>query len=347
MTTPVPHHPLTPWGYDGGFPEQFHALAVEGDQPVRVVRTARTEVVVTDGEGERRLALDPRLRGATVTTGDFAVMRGDLLVALLERRTAVVRSAATGDGTPQVLAANVDLVLVAEPLGERWRPRRIERLLLVAWQSGAVPVVVLTKADRAADPAAAVEEVTALAPGVTVLALSATEPESLAPLERELSPGRTAVIIGRSGAGKSTLANLLAGDEVLATGAVRSDGKGRHTTTSRELVRLASGGLLIDTPGVRSIGLVSDDGAIGDLFSDVEQLAADCRFSDCAHGVEPGCAVRGALEEGRLDSGRLAHYQLLQREQEFLAAREDARLRAERSRRWKTLSREARGRIRP
>lgn len=327
---------LESWGYDDEFRMRFAAVAEPLDRPGRVLRSEpRSALVALDGvESKLPIArgLLARDGASPPTAGDFVAVRGGQVAAVLERRTAVTRAAPDPGRVAQVLAANVDLVLVAEPLGERWRPRRLERLLVVAWDSGAQPVVVLTKSDRAEDPAEAIAEASAVAPGVAVHAVSPVTGEGVGALAAELAPGSTAVILGRSGAGKSTLANALAGgDAGLATGPVRSDGKGRHTTVARELVRLANGALLIDTPGVRAIGLVESSDGIGEAFSDVEELAAGCRFADCGHGAEPGCAVKEAIAEGRLGSERLASYERLLREQERYEAKFDSRLRAERS----------------
>jgi ribosome biogenesis GTPase len=340
-----PRAGLEQWGYDEGVASSFEQVAQPGDRPGRVIRAdSRSCVVVTDDDADARCAIASRLviAGEQPTTGDFVVIRSGEVVAVLERRSAVTRASPDPGRGPQVLAANVDSVLVAEPLGERWRPRRLERLLVLAWQSGAVPVVVLTKADRCEDVPGALAVAMAVAPGANVHAVCPITGMGMADLQAELAPGSTAVIIGRSGAGKSTLTNALsAGDPSLATAGVRSDGKGRHTTVTRELVRLSNGALLIDTPGVRAVGLVDADEGIADAFADVEALSVSCRFRDCAHESEPGCAVTEAIASGRLDAGRLDSYRRLQREQERLAARDDPRLRAERSaamrRRLRTL----------
>ncbi len=334
---------LSALGWDESFSESFAALSAPGDVPARVLRADLGGCVVASEEKEERLPVSARLRvkGLSPTTGDWVVVRGGEVVQVLERRTAVVRASTEESRAPQVLAANVEFVLVAEPLGERWRPRRLERLLVVAWQSGALPVVVLTKADRDEDPGQAVTAARKLAPGAAVHAVSARDGTGLAALGEELAPGTTAVILGRSGAGKSTLANLLAGGEAgLEVGDTREDGKGRHTTVRRELVRLASGALLIDTPGLRAIGLTDSVEAIAEAFSDVEELAASCRFNDCAHDSEPGCAVTAAVTVGDLARDRLASYRALLREQLRLAARSDRRLRAAQAAEFRARSRQ-------
>jgi ribosome biogenesis GTPase len=260
----------------------------------------------------------------------------------------------SGDSQGQVLAANVDLAYVSEPASTSAGPfaasnlSRIERLLALAWESGATPVVVVTKADLAPDLPALLTEVRTAAPGAEVHAVSALTGEGLAALR--LPAGRTAVLLGRSGAGKSTLVNALAGAELMGTQEVRTaDGRGRHTTTHRELLVLPGGGLVIDTPGVRRIGLYEADQGLARAFTDLEELAADCRFTDCGHQGEPGCAVGAAVEAGELPRRRLDSWHKLRREAAWMAGRTDARLRAEQTRHWKIISKEMRrsGRNRP
>lgn len=248
---------------------------------------------------------------------------------LVPRRTALVRDSADRTSLTQALAANVDVVVVAEHLDPEPDLGRVERLLTLAWRSGAQPVVVLTKADLAPDADAIAAEVADVAIGVEVHVVSATGGTGLEPLRALLTPGATIVVVGPSGAGKSTLVNALAGREVMATGERRADGRGRHTTVHRELVPLGGGAMLIDTPGVRGVGLVADADALSTTFPDVEELAARCRFRDCAHASEPGCAVRDALDSGELPQRRFASWQRLAREAAFQARRADARLAAE------------------
>ncbi len=338
--------PLTAWGWDESFRELFDSRAMPGDEPGRIVRADRRACAVALERGEVHVPLARHLLSSgssQPTTGDWVVVREGEIAEVLDRRTAVVRASADPGKGAQVLAANVEFVLVAEPLGERWRPRRLERLLVVAWQSGAVPIVVLTKPDRCDDVEAALSLAMTVAPGVTVYAVSPLFGDGTEELARELAPGTTAVIIGRSGAGKSTLANALStGRGGLAVGEVRNDDKGRHTTVTRELVILANGALLIDTPGLRAIGLVDSVEAISDAFSDVESLAPGCRFGDCAHETEPGCAVQGAIAAGELEAGRLVSYRRLQREQARFEAREDPRVRAARAAEMRRFTREIR-----
>jgi ribosome biogenesis GTPase len=284
-------------------------------------------------------------------TGDWVVVdlddpSGPVLRALLPRHTAVVRGATGERSDGQVLAANVDHVLITVSLAAKSDPGRIERLLALAWESGAQPVVVLTKADADYDPAR-VADAEAAAPGATVLAVSAVTGEGMDVLTAVLAGG-SAALIGQSGVGKSTLTNALAGAEVMATGGTREvDEKGRHTTTTRELIPLPGGGVLIDTPGLRSVGLFGGESGLAQTFSDIEEFAEHCRFADCAHESEPGCAVLAAVADGALPERRLTSYRKLLRENEWIASRTDARLASERRQVWKQRSREAAGRTRP
>jgi len=263
---------------------------------------------------------------------------------VLPRRTSIVRAGVTpGVSHGQVLAANVDLVYIAEPAVPSVDLGRIERLLALAWESGAVPVVVITKADLAEVDLAAIA---AAAPGADVLLVSSVTGAGLDAVR--MAPGQTAVVLGRSGAGKSTLVNALAGNEVMATQDIRAaDGRGRHTTVHRELLLLPDGGMIIDTPGLRSVGLYDAAQGLAQVFTDIEELAGHCRFVDCAHDTEPGCAVSEAVASGELPERRLASWRKLQREAAWMASRTDARLRAEQTRHWKVMSKAMRNQGRP
>jgi ribosome biogenesis GTPase len=257
------------------------------------------------------------------------VLDGERAAAVLPRRTAFVRTGAGATSAAQVVAANLDLVLVVDALAGAARLRRIERYLAVAWSSGASPVVVLTKADLCADVPAAVEEVAESALGVQVLAVSSVTGAGIEDLRALLGAGRTAAMVGPSGVGKSSLANALAGRTVAATREVRdSDGRGRHTTTARELHLLPGGGLLIDTPGMRELALHDDADGVATAFADVEELAAGCRFRDCGHRGEPGCAVAAAIDAGVLDPARFLAWRKLAAEAHRQLLRVDARARA-------------------
>jgi len=300
-------------------------------RPARVVEQHRSGYVVAEGpEGGHAAESLPEWqrppayrKGETAAedraaVGDWVLVEGPAaksrIVALLPRRGAIKRGAAGEHYRQQVIAANVDTVLVASGLDADFNPRRIERYLLLVAGSGAQPVVVLTKADKAAaiDPGAvgtaraALSDV--LAVDVPVLAVNAKSADTVAALAPWLRPGTTAVLVGSSGAGKSTLTNTLLGVERMKTAEVReSDARGRHTTTHRSLIPLPSGACLIDTPGMRELKPTGEE-VVADSFADIEALAAECRFRDCAHAREPGCAVRSAVEAGTLDAGRVANY---------------------------------------
>ncbi|MFC5751375.1 ribosome small subunit-dependent GTPase A [Actinomadura rugatobispora] len=343
---------LSAYGWDGDLEQAFAPYRETGLVPARIAAVDRGRCDVITEAGPMRADTAPVASPDPLEspcTGDWAALRtGDhpAVAALLPRRTAIVRAAASGESRGQVLAANVDTVAVTVSLAEPIDLGRIERLLALAWESGARPVVVLTKADRLADPAAEharLEEVAAVAPGADVVSCSAADGTGIDVVTAVLTG--TVVLLGVSGAGKSTLGNALLGADVLATGAVRvQDGKGRHTTVRRELLPLPGGGVLIDTPGLRGVGLIDAADGLQQTFADVEDLASDCRFNDCAHDSEPGCAVLAAVEAGELPSRRLDSYRKLLRENDWIASRGDARLRAEREGRYKEISRSLRQR---
>jgi ribosome biogenesis GTPase / thiamine phosphate phosphatase len=314
----------------------------------RVARVDRGSLTVLAVEGERRVrwggSADGRGTAVEVpAVGDWVVLQGERAVRVLPRRTSFVRTAAGRGSAPQVVAANVDLVLVVDALAGAPRLRRVERYLAVAWASGATPVVVLTKADVCPDVPAAVAAVAADAVGVEVVAVSAVSGLGVGQLLARITPGCTAVMVGPSGVGKSSLANALAGRPVAGTADVRADGRGRHTTTARELHQLPGGGLLIDTPGMRELALPGADG-LDATYADVADWAAECRFRDCAHRTEPGCAVAAAIDRGELDPARFTAWRKLQAEAHRQELRADARARAAESARVRALHREMRAR---
>lgn len=238
---------------------------------------------------------------------------------LLPRRSLFVRKAAGTSKTEQVVAANIDTMFLCMSLNNDFNLRRLERYLAVAWASGADPVVVLTKADLCADLPQKQREVEAIAMGVTILTTSAMELEGYRQIMPYITEGRTVAFVGSSGVGKSTLINRLLGEERLATDGLRNDDKGHHTTTHRELLFLPGGAMVIDTPGMRELGMWDAASGVEQTFGDIEELAARCRFRNCSHTSEPGCAVRAALESGDLDGGRWLSYQKLKNENSYAA----------------------------
>ncbi len=306
-----------------------------GLAPARITRVERSACVAVGPDGvERPLRAQP-----LPAVGDWITFADDAVRHVLPRWSELTRADPGGAGI-QVLAANLDLVAIVTP-ADRSSPARVEREVALAWDSGAVPLVILTKADL--DSAAElVVTLRARLSGAEVVAVSAVNGAGVEDLRARLSPHLTAVLLGPSGAGKSTLANALLGDDRLATAAVRAgDGRGRHTTSSRQLLAVPGGGVLIDTPGLRSLGLA---GAVelGAGFPDVESLAARCRFTDCRHDGEPGCAVDAAVADGTLDPDRLRSYRKLERETAAERRRHDPLAQREQRQLWKTRTRDAR-----
>lgn len=275
-----------------------------------------------------------------------AEMEGDAkIVAVLPRRSRFSRRAAGDPTEEQVVAANIDTVFLVAGLDGDFNPRRIERYLLVAAESGAAPVIVLNKADRTDDPHAHAEAVRALAGETPVHVVSCRAPETLEVLRQYLGPGQTGALLGSSGVGKSTIVNRLLGEERLATQDVReADSRGRHTSTARQLVRLPGGGVIIDTPGMRELQLW-DTGDAGAAFADVEALGEGCRFRDCRHQQEPGCAVQGAVAAGSLHATRLASYHKLQAEQAHQSRQMDRRAQIDEKRRTRAATKALRKRV--
>jgi ribosome biogenesis GTPase len=340
-------------GWNDRIESLFEPLKTSDLIPARVTRVDRGVVTVQSEMGLAPASiatqLDPSGEAGQPAVGDWVGMDlidGVGIVRVILPRVGTLKRRRPGEADhEQVAAANVDLVLVVESLDRGPNPRRIERASAIAWDGGATPVVVLTKLDLCADIEAAVARATEGAPFVDVLTVSAKTGEGMEMLAGQLSAGLTAVLLGQSGVGKSTLTNRLLGEERLAVAEVREgDSKGRHTTTFRELFVLPSGGCLIDTPGVRELGLWLDPESVITAFAEIEEAARRCFFGDCRHETEPGCAVQDEVEQGQLNARRLASYLRLRREAENLELRRDESRRHEiraRERSFGKMAREA------
>jgi ribosome biogenesis GTPase len=342
------------YGWSDALQRDFEPHAARGLIPGRIIVQQRGLYDIATDAGELTAQISGRLaheaeRGGYPAVGDWVAAaprpgeQAAVIHAVLPRRTAFVRKAADSVATEQVVAANVDVALLVASMNADFNARRLERYLATAWQSGASPVVVLTKADLAADPDGPVAEAEAVAFGAPVLAVSAMTGQGLAALAVLLKPGQTAVLVGSSGVGKSSLVNALAGADLMATAAIReADAHGRHTTTHRELVRLPSGALILDTPGMRELGLLDAESGLSATFEDIEALAETCRFADCGHTNEPGCAVRESLDGGALDPGRWKSFRKLQRELAHVARQSDPVSREAERRKWIKVHKAAR-----
>jgi len=321
------------YGWSVALTLEFELHARAGSLPGRIIVQQREADLVTTDVGTLSARLSGRLRheareAGHPAAGDWVALlanAGDgtaTIHAVLPRRTAFVRRAADSVQTLQVIAANIDVVFVVTSMNADLNPRRLERFLAAAWQSGARPVVVLTKADWCEQPEGQAAEIATLAAGCAVVVVSARQGLGLRGLMDHIKPGETCVLIGSSGVGKSTLVNALLGEERMATQDIRAaDARGRHTTSHRQLILLPGGGLLLDSPGISEVGLIDADEGLSTVFDDIEHLAQNCRFRDCRHTT--GCAVRDALDGGLLDADRWAHFQKLGRELAVLQQTKD------------------------
>jgi ribosome biogenesis GTPase / thiamine phosphate phosphatase len=342
---------LKVWGWDEDWESRWRDRAYSKDVvPARVLQEHRDRWVVASGGEEQ--AATCHAADVRPAVGDWVAVREGgpqgtvLIIDSLPRRTSFTRGAAGRANREQVVAANVDTVWIVHGLDAPVNPRRLERYLTLGWESGARPVIVLTKTDLADGILELEQTVASIAIGVPVRAVTTVQRESLTVLSPDLTPGSTVALLGPSGAGKSTLVNALLDRSVFKTGSVRSgDHKGRHTTTWRQLVRLESGALLLDTPGMRELQLWDVDEGIDRTFSDIAELGAGCRYSDCVHDSEPGCAVKEAVERGTLDVGRLQSYRKLLAESAYQQRRADVRLRQAEVARIKTIQKSFRDHV--
>ena len=340
---------LAALGWTDELEAAFTPYVERGFIPARVVAEHRGGYYVRSELGDRLAQARGRLRddelwGGMPAVGDWVVVcdapgDGFAIEALLPRRTKVSRKTPWLKAEEHILVANIDTVVLVTGLDQDFNPRRLERYLTAAWDSGADPVIVLTKLDVCDDPGK-VAEAESVAVGVPVHPVSNVTGEGIDAVRQLLEPAKTFVLLGSSGTGKSTLANRLAGRTVMETGDLRNDGRGRHTTRHRQLLVMPGGAILIDTPGLRELQIWEGD--IDSAFADIAELASQCRFNDCAHSTEPDCAVREALETGELDEGRWANYVKLQRVLRSIEARSSRRLQRELKSRWRARARETR-----
>jgi ribosome biogenesis GTPase / thiamine phosphate phosphatase len=347
---------LAGWGWTAARSAAFGPQRAAGLLPGRVVLESNGHYEVWLAAGPTSATLAGRLRHSAPTSaelpavGDWvsvappaATGAGSVIAEVLPRSSRIARQSSSELLTERVLAANVDAMLVVQALGRDVNARRLERYLALAWSSGVEPVVVLNKVDLHPDPASQLDEIRSAALGAPIHLVSARTGQGLDALRAELRPGRTVALLGSSGVGKSTLVNVLLQDERQITAEVRSDDeRGRHTTVARTLIAVPGGGLLLDTPGLRSVALWDAEEGVDAAYADIGQLAADCRFRDCRHEREPGCAVRMAIESGELPAERLAARRKLERELAAQARRTDPAERAEQRRRGRAIQRAVR-----
>lgn len=321
-----------------------------GLEPGRVVVQHRGLWEVVTTEQEALVAITGRLRheaasGELPVVGDWVALRDGLIEVVLPRSSKFSRKTPWTQVSEQVLVANVDIAFLVMGLDDcDFNVRRLERYLTTAWEGGATPVIVLNKSDLAYDLEAQLAETEQVAFGVPVHVVSAETGDGILELKRHFAGNRTVALLGSSGVGNSSIINLLLGEERFRIGHVRADGRGRHTTTHRELVAVPGGGVIIDTPGLRELQLWETDGGLEQTFVDVAELIGECRFSDCAHRTEPGCAVKAALADGSLSDERWESYKKLQRELARLERKLDPKLRSEQRKRWAAMTKSHRQR---
>jgi ribosome biogenesis GTPase len=340
------HTDLIPMGWDANWESALSAYDASW-QPARIAVRHRARYRIMDAHGEEDAVVDGSFYGADTAqwpaVGDWVAVSlntngPSIIHTVLPRRSHFSRQAAGLRTEEQVVAANFSTVFVVSTTGYDFNPRRLERYLLAAWDSGATPVVLLNKSDLSDDPTGYVSKIEEIAPGVTVHAVSAVTGQGIDDVARYFADNVTAVLIGSSGVGKSSLINALADGDLMDTGELRTHiEKGQHTTTHRELLRLPGGGWVIDTPGMRELKLWDGEDSGRGVFEEIEALARGCRFNDCRHDREPGCAVREALEDGRLEPARFENYKKMRKELAYAKAKQDKAARMAEKKRQKAL----------
>jgi len=353
MDTNTDRNRLDELGWGQFFQQHFEALAIPNTIPARVSSESRGLFQVYSWYGELDAGVSGRLRylaggeGVYPVVGDWVAVqpilseRKAVIQAVLPRKSRFSRQIAGERSDEQIVSANIDSVFIVSGLdgGRSFNLRRLERYLTLAWNSGATPVIVLNKVDLCDDVDGYTGSVEDIAPGINIHPVSAKNKTGIEALRSYLTKGSTAAFLGSSGVGKSALINALLGTQRQQTGEVRADDRmGRHTTTRRELILLPCGGVVIDTPGMREIQLWGDEEDLRGAFRDIETLAGHCRFADCSHQTETGCAVRQAIDQGELDPARLDSYHKLQKELQYLASREDNSTRQYEKQRWKKVA---------
>jgi ribosome biogenesis GTPase len=343
------------YGWNSLLEEHFIPFSGKGYTSARIVRVDKGAFRIMTADGETAAILPGRSRADEGAYNDIPVI-GDwvvvdtrtgggfaLIEAMLPRRSVLSRKECGRSSRVQPMMANVDILGIVMPMSDNFNGRRIERYSLLAHSGGVEPIVILTKSDTAADIGAKIDIAHSSSPGSRVIVTSGVTGEGIGQLRSVLVRGITAAFAGPSGAGKSTLINALCGEDILATRAVReSDGRGRHTTTWREMIVIPDGGIVIDNPGMRELALPADDDDLSSEFADIKRYAELCRFKDCRHDIEPGCAVRRAIESGEIPAGRFANYQKLGKEARYIASLTDARIRDDEKKKWKQIAKEIR-----
>jgi ribosome biogenesis GTPase len=345
-------------GWNADFQQQFEQLKTPGTVPARIAEELRGAYRVMTTSGVVPAVVPGKMMHRASAREDLPAV-GDWVVAsalpgeermivldMLDRRTKLSRQQAGEKFGEQILAANVDTVVLVTSLNQELNLRRTERFLMAIWDSGARPVIALNKADLSEESGTLRQDVETVAPGVPVVVTSAVTGDGMSELSTHLIPGGTAVFVGSSGVGKSSLINRMTGEATQVVSEIRSDDKGRHTTTTRQMLVVPGHGVIIDTPGLRELQLWDSPDAGGThVFAEIHELAARCAFSDCKHESEPGCAVQAALDDDQLDPDRFSSYRKLERERMYIARKHDRSLQMEETRRWKQIHKENRRRM--